>query len=161
MKILKLTETYSGLKLLGKSLVEKKGKDHPGQGDLYPDLPAPSEKRKRKPTPRRRITDPSGRRAVDVVNPSDARRPGFKPGEHGTRGGDIESRGAAKGAEGADTASAKKLGGVDIYSRFAVAVHGPRAIGAAFKKHGGPIKFKNRTDRARKQNPHTATSPID
>jgi len=117
-------------------------------------------RRQARAVPRRRGTDPKGTRAIDKPSKRERRGRRFKPKEQGTRASDVAARGAAKGATKAldhHIPSKTTARSADLFTAYSIGNIAKDSIRRAVT----PFRFGNRTKRAKKQNPHTATSPID
>ena len=156
------------LHLLGRVLVEvrrRKSETQSGQGNLNfdPGTHQRGSRRQERPTPRRRAGDKRGNRLVD--KPKERRPKDFNVPSQGSRGSDKTTRAAEAAAKkaGEEAAAAtnnsrpKVLGGRSV-ERLGTSYAVNNWIGAKARAGIKPIKFKR--SKSRKQNPHTATSPL-
>ena len=145
----------SSLNLLGKVLVERKKGTKRGSG-------TPQRGSRRKATPRRRDSAPPGK-------PGARHRTGDRRAGAVTAATKREQQKAAKGAAktrkdlaAATSKKAIRAFGQEIQpEKLATIALINREIISAAKRAARPFKFAYKKGKARKQNPHTATSPID
>ena len=153
---------YSKLHLLGRVLVERRKRtsdDQPGQGKLAfdPGTHQKGSRRKQRATPRRREGDQPGKRGIDKA--TDTRGADFDVDKQGTRAVDVTRReikkhGKEQKKERAATTNVFKMPIERAATVYAIADKVKSNVKAGIR----PVKFKKSN---RKQNKHTATSPID
>ena len=164
------------LHLLGRVLVEvrrRKSETQSGQGNFNfdPGTHQRGSRRQQRAVPRRRATDPEGNRGID--KPKKTRPRGFIIPSQGTRTSDNTSRvvkkavkraGAAAAAAAASAAadqvaqSRPKVFGGHSIEKLGTSIAANNWLGARARAGIKPIKPQRREPR--KQNPHTATSPL-
>jgi hypothetical protein len=167
------------LHLLGRVLVEvrrRKSETQSGQGNLNfdPGTYQKGSRREQRAVPRRRATDPKGNREID--QPKKTRPKGFIIPSQGTRNSDKTSRVVKKALKRAGKeaeAAAKKAGeaAADQVAKGRPKVLGGRDVGRlgtsyavnnwlGTKARAGIKPIKLQRNKPRKQNQHTATSPL-